>query len=226
MKKTSKSVIAAAAAITLCCMIMAVVDAVISPPYFVKSAVKLLLFLAVPLLLARFVPELRLGENLRPSRRGFAVAAALGVGVFAIIIGGYFALRGVFDFGGITKSLTDNIGVGKDSFVFVALYISFVNSLLEEFFFRGFSYLSLRRITGGKFAFVFSSLAFALYHVAMMVGWMTAAPTVLIIIGLCVGGMIFNLLDLKFGNIYVSWLTHMFANFAINTIGFMLFGII
>ena len=40
--------------------------------------------------------------------------------------------------------------------------------------------------------------------------------------GLTVGGMIFNTMNEKLGGIYSSWLTHMFANFAINTIGFML----
>lgn len=36
------------------------------------------------------------------------------------------------------------------------------------------------------------------------------------------GGLIFNWLNEKLGCIYGSWLTHMFANFAINTIGFLL----
>lgn len=39
---------------------------------------------------------------------------------------------------------------------------------------------------------------------------------------LAIGGMIFNWLNEKLDTIYCSWLTHMFANFAINTIGFML----
>jgi hypothetical protein len=34
--------------------------------------------------------------------------------------------------------------------------------------------------------------------------------------------MLFNGLNDKFGGICVSWLVHMCANFAINTIGFML----
>jgi hypothetical protein len=38
--------------------------------------------------------------------------------------------------------------------------------------------------------------------------------------------VIFNILNEKSENIYASWLSHMFANFAINTIGFILFGII
>ena len=39
---------------------------------------------------------------------------------------------------------------------------------------------------------------------------------------LVIGGMIFNWLNEKLDTIYCSWLTHMFANFAINTIGFIL----
>ena len=43
--------------------------------------------------------------------------------------------------------------------------------------------------------------------------------------GLFVGGCIFNYLNEKSESIYTSWITHMFANFAINTVGFMLFRI-
>ena len=41
-------------------------------------------------------------------------------------------------------------------------------------------------------------------------------------VGLVIGGVIFNWLNEKLDTIYCSWLTHMFANFAINTIGFIL----
>ena len=44
--------------------------------------------------------------------------------------------------------------------------------------------------------------------------------------GLIVGGCIFNYLNEKNDNIYPSWFVHMFANFAINTVGFILFGIL
>ena len=42
---------------------------------------------------------------------------------------------------------------------------------------------------------------------------------------LFLGGLIFNYLNEKCKNIYPSWLVHMCANFATNTIGFILFGI-
>ena len=135
-------------------------------------------------------------------------------------------MKDVFDFSGITSALTNNIGVNGDNFIFVSLYISFVNSLLEEFFFRGFSFLTLRRISSSKFAYIFSAAVFSLYHVAMMIGWFSAGVFIIILAGLFAGGLIFNYLNDKSGTIYPSWFVHMFANFAINTVGFILFGII
>ena len=63
-------------------------------------------------------------------------------------------------------------------------------------------------------------------HIAIMTGWFSAWVFVITVAGLFVGGLIFNRLNAESDNIYTSWLVHMFANFGINTIGFMLFGII
>ncbi len=135
-------------------------------------------------------------------------------------------LKDVFDFSAITGALTGNIGVTRDNFVFVSLYISFVNSLLEEFFFRGFAFLTLKKLSTRRFAYLFSAAVFSLYHVAMMIGWFSVEVFVIVLAGLFAGGLIFNFLNEKSGTIYPSWFVHMFANFAINTIGFMLFGIL
>lgn len=149
-----------------------------------------------------------------------------GVLIYAVIVGGYFALRGVFDFSAITGALSENVGVTGKNFIFVSLYISFVNSLLEEFFFRGFAFLTLKKLSSRRFSYIFSSLAFSLYHVAMMVGWFSIPLFLLLLAGLFIGGVIFNFLNEKSGSIYSSWLVHMFTNFGINTVGFILFGII
>ena len=66
-------------------------------------------------------------------------------------------------------------------------------------------------------------MMFALYHIAMMIGWLGVPVILISILGLFIGGMIFNRFDEKNGTIYLSWLVHMFANFATNTIGFILF---
>ncbi len=212
--------------IILCCGLMAVVDGIIQPHYAVKSGVKLALFLAVPFIWSLIYKELRLKELFVADRKSILMALMLCIPVYVIILVGYLLLKDIFDFSAVTTSLTGNIGVTKENFIFVSVYISFVNSLLEEFFFRGFAFLTLSRIAGKKFAMIFSAAAFALYHVAMMTGWFGPVVFVLIMAGLFAGGMIFNYINSKSGNIYASWFVHMFANFAINTVGFILFGII
>ena len=208
------------------CVIMGLIDAVIQPGYIIKSLVKIPLFLILPLIYCKVYKDRDLRKVLIPSRKGFVRALGVGALIFAIIISAYMLLKDVFDFTNVTTALTGDIGVTKDNFIWVAIHISFVNSFLEEFFFRGFSFMVLKEKANRGFAYLFSSLAFALYHIAMMIGWFDWYVIALAIVGLVVGGMLFNYFNEKNGNVYMSWLIHMFANFAINTIGFSLFGII
>lgn len=224
MKNKTKTYLMSAIVIVFC-VVMAIVDGVLMAHYFKKSAVKLVMFLALPLLYSFFDKKLEIKSLFVAKKKGILNALLLGVGVYAVIVGGYFALRGVFDFSKITGALSSNIGVNKNNFLFVSLYISFVNSLLEEFFFRGFAFLTLKRVSGKGFSYIFSSLAFALYHVAMMTGWFSPVLFALVLVGLFAGGMIFNYLNEKSQSIYPSWLLHMFANFGINTVGFVLFNV-
>ena len=212
--------------ILVCCAIMAVVDGVIQPNYAVKSAVKWVVFLFVPLMYARTMGDGSLKQMMIPSRSGLTQAVLLGVAVYVLIVGGYFVVRGFFDFSAITSTLEASMGVSKENFLAVAVYISFVNSLLEEFFFRGFAFLTLVRLTSKKIAYSFSSFAFAGYHITMMIGWFSLPAFIIAMSGLMMGGFIFNRLNDKNENIYSSWMVHMFANFAINTVGFILFGMI
>lgn len=65
----------------------------------------------------------------------YVIAMLLGVGVYAVIMTAYFILGAYIDLETIKDSLTSGTGVTAQNFVYVAIYISFVNSLLEEFFF-------------------------------------------------------------------------------------------
>ena len=212
--------------IIIFCLVMAYIDGILKANYFAKSVIKLVLFLLLPALYSWVDKEVKIKPLFRLNKQGLGIAVPLCIGVFAVILGGYLLLRDVFDFSAITGALTQNIGVNRENFVFVSLYISFVNSLLEEFFFRGFAFLTIKRLTSRGFAYIFSAAAFSIYHVAMMIGWFSPIVFGLILMGLFAGGIIFNFLNEKSGTIYPSWFVHMFANFAINTVGFILFGII
>ena len=209
--------------VIIACVIMAIIDAIIQPGYMIKSLIKIIVFLLIPTVYAWWGRDIDLKKLIKPHKKGIFIALMLGVAVYCVVLGAYFIFRNVFDFSALTKSLGETTGVTKSNFLYVSIYISFVNSLLEEFFFRGFSFITLKKETSRGFAYIFSSSSFALYHIAMMIGWFSFPVILLSLIGLFAGGLIFNRFDEKNENIYLSWLLHMFANFATNTIGFILF---
>ena len=214
--------------VILCSVAMSVVDAIIQPTYLIKSAIKIILFLIVPFTYFLFNKQefQKIKKLFTPNKKGILTAFLLGVGVFSVILIAYFLFKNLIDFSGIANQLTSSAGVSANNFVFVAIYISIINSLLEEFFFRGFAFITLKNLTSRPFAYIFSSALFAFYHFGMTATWFNIGIFILAVLGLFVGGCIFNFLNEKQENIYNSWLVHFFANLAINTIGFIIFGII
>lgn len=204
------------------------IDAVVHPSYFLKIPIKIIFFLALPMLFFAIYREewAEFKKLFKFQQKGLFVAILLGAAVFSVILGGYFLTRNYIDFSGVTTSLTSGMGITADNFVYVAIYISLMNSFLEEFFFRGFGFITLKKYVNIKVAYLYSPVLFAIYHVGMLVEMFHPLVLLLLMTGLIIGGLIFNALNDKFGNIYPSWFVHMAANFAINTVGFILFGII
>ena len=204
------------------------VDAVIQPNYFFKIPIKIVFFLVLPLLF--FLRNKEDFKNFKTlfvfKKKGLLISLLLGVLVYGVILGGYFLTRDIFDFSNVASSLTSGMGINADNFIFVSLYISFMNSFLEEFFFRGYGFITLKRYSSRKIAYIISSIVFAIYHVGMLVAMFDIIVILLMMVGLVVGGCIFNYLNERNDNIYSSWFVHMFANFAINTVGCILFGIL
>ncbi len=207
------------------CVAMALVDGLWQPPYAVKSAVKLLFFVAAPLAYMFLSKDRNMMEFFVPKKRGLLVAAIAGAAIYGITVGGFFLLRGVIDFSKITESLTNGEGITRDNFVFVALYITVVNSFCEELIFRAFAFGALGGALGKKVGYAFSSVAFAAYHIAIMTGWFDPVVFVLLIAALAAAGLVLDWFDDRAGCIYPAWILHACANLAINTIGCVLFGI-
>lgn len=203
--------------IVLICLSMAFLEAVIQPGYAAKSAIKLLLFAAA---------VCTIGDVRRWFRReGLGMGLLLGGGIFAVILLVFFLFRPFLDLDAIAAGLMGKEGISRENFLWVALYISIVNSLLEELLFRGLGWLQLRKHTSEGFAMIFSAAAFAAYHVAILDGWFTWWVYGLCMLGLFLGGLIFNLLDRR-GSLLPSWLAHSGANLAINTVGLIMFGLL
>ena len=206
---------------------MSLVDGFINPGYGVKSAIKIVLFFLVPLISVGWLGRQDFKDLLRPrGSRAMSRTLVLGLGVYAGIMAAYFILRPYIDLETIRLALAEDLGVNRDNFVFVALYISLVNSLLEEFFFRGYLFLGLLQRTGRIAAYSISAFLFAAYHVAIIGTWFSPLIFLFAMAGLFIGGLIFNYLNERNGNIINSWVVHLMANLAINTVGLMMFNLV
>lgn len=206
--------------------VMFVVDFWIQPTFVIKSAIKVVLFLGVPLMygyLNRYVDIKSIFKT--HSKKQLQFSILLGVVIYLVIVGLYFVFARYLDLENIRLLLEGNLGVNQNNFIFVGIYIAVFNSLLEEFFFRGFLFLGLKSLGMGFLSTLMSAGMFAVYHVAIVANWFNIWIFLLVMLGLFVGGLIFNALNNRNENIYNSWLVHMFANLAINTVGLLMFGI-
>ena len=207
--------------VIICCVFMALIETIIEPAYIVKSALKVVVFLLLPLVYAKITHTKLLDEFFKIDKRGMMKLFVLGSFIYAVILGAYTLTKNFFDYASLVQSLSADQKVNSGSFIGVALYISFCNSFLEEFFFRFVAFIRLSKYTARKIAYIFSSGMFAVYHIALI--GMSFPPLMLLLalIGLAIGGLLFDYVDSKNENIYHSWVIHMFADFAIMTIWYL-----
>lgn len=207
------------------CLLMAWVDFT-KMHYAPKAILKFATFISIPLLYHSLDTTREPWDILKFNRRSLGTPVLLGISLYGLILMAYFTIGSFFDFSNVARVLNDTVGVNRSNFLYIAIYISFINSFIEEFFFRGFAFLTLKKHTTRRFAIVFSSFAFAFYHVTLMAGLFDILLYVLCLLALVVAGFVLNLLNEKSETLYPSWIVHAFANFAINTVGFILLGML
>lgn len=216
MKTKNRSVILCTV-VALSCLLMMLTDGLWQPGYAIKSAIKIMVFGVLPLLLSRWM-GLSVISCLKPDKSSVMKGTLLGIGTVLVILGAYALLHTYMDLSAVPQALESDTGITKENFPYVAIYISLCNSLLEEFFFRGFACNALAAKTGKVFSAVFSSLAFALYHAGMLVTMVNPILFTLALLALAGCGLFFVFLNERGGNIWTSWLAHMGANIGINLI--------
>lgn len=221
MNQYCKKTVGLVLTVIISCIAMAIIETVIEPTYFLKSTLKILFFLFLPLIFLKLQNEAVLADAFAFEKKNAFQLLGLGLGVYAVIMLAFFLTRGIFDYAALVDSLSSDQNVSPESFIWIALYISFCNSLLEEFLFRYFAFIKLSKYTKKKFAYIFSACLFALYHVAMIGGSFPFPLLLLSLVGLAIGGAIFNAVDDRSGSFYDSWVIHMFADFAIMTIWYI-----
>lgn len=222
MKKTWLVMTAGIAA----CGILFVIEQGIHVDYLTQSLIKIGLFLVIPLgfhWADRHERQMTVNRQLDSEKNGWIFAIALGALSFGAVLGAYALLRPLIDFPHIVADLQGRLKVSQMNYLLIGAYVVFINSFLEEVFFRGFIFAQLYKNGQRIKAYILSSILFALYHVSIFRTWFTWPMMALALVGLTVGGMIFCWLNRKNLKIHFSWIAHIFADLAIIWIGYTLF---
>lgn len=201
-------------------VILMVLERVLQMNSFEKQAYKIVLLVLVPLLVLYFIKKSTFIEeyNIKEVKmKDLKFPLIVGISIFFLAIVGYFILRPIVGTETLVGGL-QGLGITKENIIPSVLYISFINSFIEEFFFRGFLFYEFKAISL-KTAYILSSFLFSLYHVFVMFTIFNWIMGVLAMFGLMVVGMTLVYVNRSNKSIINSWIVHIFADLGVCIIG-------
>ena len=207
-------------------LILYIADQLLSLPYIAKAALKLCLISIFPLIFIYNTGENFVVDSFRHyftkkrTMKHVMTSIGLGIGVFVVLILTYVIVNGYIDTQTLKYEMVNKYNIHSGNLVYYGLYLIFINSFLEEFFFRGYLFLNLKALGHRNLGNGFSAVLFSIYHIANFQNWFSLGVFILALVGLVVGGLIFNWLDDEEHTFFASWFVHMCADLAIVLIGF------
>lgn len=203
---------------TLTVICLFIIGQLMPSSYYTSLLVKLVLFLLLPMFFSRRVMLDKI--RLRVSPTSLAYIGIMSALIILSIIVAYYLVASYIDISLIQNDFTDRQKIQGAMYLFPVLYTIFINSFIEEFFFRGFMFQGLEVHKG--FAAIFSSMLFAVYHVGIFISWFTVPVLLLALTGLFLGGLIFSYAVHKTKSLLASYLIHMSADVGVVVVGVFL----
>lgn len=201
----------------LSCFFLYFVERILLVNYETKTISKVLLFTLIPILYWKFYRNFSIKKT--EKKKNFLLSILLSITTFSVIWIGYILFGKLVNF----YSIKAELGLSANEFLLRGIYIILGNSFLEEFFFRGFIFLNLYQQGLKKFAYIFSSVLFAVYHIAMFQSWFPLPIMLLVLFSLFVVGVVFNYLCRRVSSFRGSWVVHASSDLAIISIGLNIF---
>jgi len=156
-----------------------------------------------------------------PDLRGIGIAALSGAMLATIIIVSYWLLgRSNIDFSQM-QSLLHTAGIDSVwKYILLVLYLTVVNSLIEEYVFRWFMYRQLSKIVAPIAAVVISGLIFTVHHTVVLAAYIPWYFNALASLGVLTGGLVWSYLYYRYGKIWPAYISHIGADIGVFVIGY------
>jgi len=145
------------------------------------------------------------------------LSVAVGLGILALLIFwvAYFSLRGLLkiDEDLIVRSIGEQFGVTKNNVLFVTPLTIFFNSLLEEFFHRGFSFGLLVK-KNRWLGYLLPATVFTVQHILFIYQWSTPLKLIIAVVALFVFALVLQRIYEKAQSLVTPWVIHIFGDIA------------
>lgn len=192
------------------------------PTYMVKSAAKAFAFVILPFLasylLQHEITWLKLSIDKDVFKKILIKALLFAIACIIFALFASEVISNFFDVTSIVSEVKSRTNASRQLVLASLLYISVVNSLMEEVYFRGFVLVRLQSRFSNRIASWISALFFAAYHLITFRNWFSPSLLILTLSALTLGGLILNYFTLKYRSLLPVWLIHALMNITIFTV--------
>lgn len=199
------------------------------PDYLISSFYKVIFLspLFVRLLIDKktFRKSLFEGFSCEVFKKNILIVLGIGMGLAAIYLATYLVLSQSLRTEAFVSKLNQLASINKRNILFIGLYLILFNSILEEFFWRGFLFKELREIISPWTAHALTGIGFSFHHIAFFFYWFDFYFLMLATSGLIAFAVVMNLVFERY-DLFSCWLIHAFADIIQVFIAFRIFGII
>lgn len=201
-------------------IVLIILEQVLNMNSFVKQGYKMIFMVIIPLLVIYLYKKSNFKDEYNIKNvtlQDLKVPLYYGIGIFFLGIIGYLILKPIVDSNTLVGGLQER-GITLQNIYLSVLYISFINSFIEEFFFRGFIFQHFKKINLAT-GYIVSSLLFSIYHVLVMFAIFNVIMGFLAMVGLTLVGLFLVYINRTNKSIINSWIVHIFADLGVCSIG-------
>ncbi|MFS0672559.1 CPBP family intramembrane glutamic endopeptidase [Ornithinibacillus sp. 179-J 7C1 HS] len=204
------------------CGLLAFIEHGLEINYLIKTGLKIILFFLTIWSYIILFSDFRFKDPVNLEKITFNEwkrIILLGLSSATVVLIAYLICLPFIDLSAIKSDLTDRLGITTTTYIIVGIYVTFGNSFLEEYFFRGFIFFNLPK----KIGYMYSPLLFASYHIPMIAFWFSPTLIAICFVGLWIIGLVFHKVNERNRTIWASWMIHICADIMIILIGLTLF---
>lgn len=200
---------------TVVTVVFALIELFFRPDFIGKTIWMTVLYMIPAFILHKYNEHILYSEFFSFPGKPFWNAFAMGIGVFLLVKGALNYFPNLLPSTYFPQRLQSHMGSYTDMALAVTIYLALADSLMTEFFFRGFTFFNLSHLADKQFSHLFCAVLYALFS-AMRTFGIFSAPLWIGWTVLSFGvSLLFTHLYLRTKTIYHSCMIHLGFNLAV-----------